>query len=111
MRGKVASLNASVAGSVFLFEAATQRGLPDVEPAAIEAPLEAEGEPAVEVADSAVEASGAPDGEAVEAPSTVEAPSGDAGAASVGDSGEVAAQPDSEDLLPEAPPTVSHEHD
>jgi 23S rRNA (guanosine2251-2'-O)-methyltransferase len=30
MRGKVASLNASVAGSVFLFEAAAQRDLPEV---------------------------------------------------------------------------------
>jgi hypothetical protein len=96
---------------VFLFEAATQRGLPDVEPAAIEAPLEAGAEPAVEVADSAVEASGAPDGDTVEAPITVEAPSDDAGAASVSDGGEVAAQPDSEDLLPESSPTVSHEHD
>ena len=34
MRGKVASLNASVAGSVFLFEAATQRDLPGSMPAA-----------------------------------------------------------------------------
>jgi len=111
MRGKVASLNASVAGSVFLFEAATQRGLPDVEPAAIDTPLQAEGEPAVEVADSSVDASGAPDGEAVEVPSAVEAPSDDASAASVRDGGEAAGQPDSEDLLPGAPPTVSHEHD
>jgi 23S rRNA (guanosine2251-2'-O)-methyltransferase len=31
MRGRVASLNASVAGSVFLFEAAAQRGLPEAE--------------------------------------------------------------------------------
>jgi hypothetical protein len=31
MRGKVASLNASVAGSVFLFEAAAQRDLPESE--------------------------------------------------------------------------------
>ncbi len=31
MRGKVASLNASVAGSVFLFEAAAQRDLPEVQ--------------------------------------------------------------------------------
>jgi 23S rRNA (guanosine2251-2'-O)-methyltransferase len=31
MRGKVASLNASVAGSVFLFEAAAQRDLPEAE--------------------------------------------------------------------------------
>jgi 23S rRNA (guanosine2251-2'-O)-methyltransferase len=34
MRGRIASLNASVAGSVFLFEAATQRGLPERGPAA-----------------------------------------------------------------------------
>ncbi|HTS14370.1 MAG TPA: 23S rRNA (guanosine(2251)-2'-O)-methyltransferase RlmB, partial [Candidatus Sulfotelmatobacter sp.] len=33
MHGKVASLNAAVAGSVLLLEAATQRGLPDVPPA------------------------------------------------------------------------------
>jgi 23S rRNA (guanosine2251-2'-O)-methyltransferase len=32
MRGRVASLNASVAGSVFLFEAAAQRGLPESDP-------------------------------------------------------------------------------
>lgn len=32
MRGHVASLNASVAGSIFLFEAAAQRGLPDAGP-------------------------------------------------------------------------------
>ena len=32
MRGKVASLNASVAGSVFLFEAAAQRDLPEAAP-------------------------------------------------------------------------------
>ena len=31
MRGRVASLNASVAGSVFLFEASAQRGLPEAE--------------------------------------------------------------------------------
>ena len=31
MRGRVASLNASVAGSVFLFEAAAQRGRPESE--------------------------------------------------------------------------------
>ncbi|MGZ6270005.1 MAG: 23S rRNA (guanosine(2251)-2'-O)-methyltransferase RlmB [Candidatus Limnocylindrales bacterium] len=33
MHGKVASLNAAVAGSVLLLEAATQRGLPDAPPA------------------------------------------------------------------------------
>ena len=54
MHGKVASLNAAVAGSVLLLEAATQRGLPDAPPApeldesadepaaaAVEAPTEA----------------------------------------------------------------------
>jgi tRNA(Leu) C34 or U34 (ribose-2'-O)-methylase TrmL len=34
MRGRVASLNASVAGSIFLYEAAAQRGLPEPEAAA-----------------------------------------------------------------------------
>ena len=33
MRGRVGSLNAAVAGSVFLFEAAAQRGLPEAAPA------------------------------------------------------------------------------
>jgi 23S rRNA (guanosine2251-2'-O)-methyltransferase len=49
MRGRVASLNASVAGSIFLYEAATQRGLPESEAAAetgtdalSEAPAESE---------------------------------------------------------------------
>ncbi len=38
MRGRVASLNASVAGSVFLFEASAQRGLPEAERAADQPP-------------------------------------------------------------------------
>ncbi|MFI5255537.1 MAG: 23S rRNA (guanosine(2251)-2'-O)-methyltransferase RlmB [Candidatus Limnocylindrales bacterium] len=48
MHGRVASLNAAVAGSVLLLEAATQRGLPDVAPApastaeAAEEPVEVE---------------------------------------------------------------------
>ncbi len=55
MRGKVASLNASVAGSVFLFEAAAQRDLPEAMPAPAE---DGPGEvPAPEAAEQAATAS------------------------------------------------------
>ncbi len=53
MRGKVASLNASVAGSVFLFEAAAQRDLPEAVDASAEqgdAPAEWPTAPAVAAA-------------------------------------------------------------
>ncbi len=63
MHGKVASLNAAVAGSVLLLEAATQRGLPDAPPAP---------EPD-EPADEAPETANAPETPAVEA-AAVEAP-------------------------------------
>ena len=63
MHGKVASLNAAVAGSVLLLEAATQRGLPDAPPAP---------EPD-EPADEARETANAPETPAVEA-AAVEAP-------------------------------------
>ncbi len=55
MRGKVASLNASVAGSVFLFEAAAQRDLPEAERPADQGT----GEP-VEVPDDAPASAGPP---------------------------------------------------
>lgn len=63
MHGKVASLNAAVAGSVLLLEAATQRGLPDAPPAP-------------EPDETAAEASDAPDvpAEAVAVEAAMEAP-------------------------------------
>jgi 23S rRNA (guanosine2251-2'-O)-methyltransferase len=45
MRGKVASLNASVAGSVFLFEAAAQRDLPEAERSLLDETGEAQASP------------------------------------------------------------------
>lgn len=54
MRGRVASLNASVAGSIFLFEAAAQRGLPDDGPAQ----NEVDAPPAAQGPEAAGEASG-----------------------------------------------------
>ena len=77
MHGKVASLNAAVAGSVLLLEAATQRGLPDAPPAP--EPDETADEPAVVSAEAvAVEiprkAPGKPRArKAAAAPATVEA--------------------------------------
>ena len=47
MRGQVASLNASVAGSIFLYEAAAQRGLPET--MAAPAPARCEGAPAADL--------------------------------------------------------------
>ena len=61
MRGKVASLNAAVAGSVLLFAAAEQRG-----DAAVATPPEASA-PAPEVVEPAPEVTQASDGPAAEA--------------------------------------------
>ncbi len=92
MRGKVASLNASVAGSVFLFEAAAQRGLPEAAPAPGEAgPGEAR---ATEAADQAAAAS-------PPAPEPTAAPAQDRGPALPASPPAPAAEAD--DLLPEAP--------
>lgn len=87
MRGHVASLNASVAGSVFLFEAAMQRALPEAE-RPIEGVERGEGDTA--------EA----DPEASEAKPAAKAP---ARAASMPEGPSTAATTDDDTLLPEAP--------
>ena len=137
MRGHVASLNASVAGSVFLFEAATQRDLPEAELPTDEAgepvapDLGAEAEP-IEPAEAeaaepqptdsadveAVREDGVAEPEAaaptdvpeaeVEAPDAVADPAETPQAESTaGPAPEAAVDP--EDLLPEAPPAPSDE--
>ena len=84
MRGQVASLNASVAGSVFLFEAAAQRDLPEGERSS-----EAEAGAAEAAAPAVHEAGPEPAPEAVEpAPGS-------------------AAEVDADDLLPEVPPPAA----
>ena len=101
MRGKVASLNASVAGSVFLFEAATQRDLPEAEAPATQAPTPvAPDVDALEPSD-ATEAPTSP-------PAEGRAPSTEAAAGVVA---ATAAEPELEtdDLLPEAPPPAADE--
>ncbi len=95
MRGKVASLNASVAGSVFLFEAATQRDLPEaVLPSSGANEPETTGEPRT--------------------PEPGEAPEVAGSSASVEpDTPVAAAEPgiSADDLLPEAPPPPSDASD
>ena len=103
MRGRVASLNASVAGSVFLFEAATQRDLPEAEPVADEAdgPVapdigaepEAAAQPDPTSTPDAGGGQGEPAGEAE--PGTLDVPATE-------EPGQPAVDPD--DLLPEVPP-------
>ena len=56
MRGKIASLNAAVAGSVLLFEAASQRGTPETDRRTLAVELVPEPSTAVETADSAPKA-------------------------------------------------------
>ena len=92
MRGKVASLNASVAGSVFLFEAAAQRDLPEAMPAPAE---DAPGE---------VLAPAAADQAATASPPALEPATGsaeDGGPAALGSP--PASADEADDLLPEAP--------
>lgn len=107
MRGHVASLNASVAGSVFLFEASAQRGLPEVErtadqPAAALAAVDTEAGAAAEPGDedgrSGLEEPGEPLGPPSEADDTAGTAAARGGAEDdgVGDPGDEA-------LLPEAP--------
>jgi 23S rRNA (guanosine2251-2'-O)-methyltransferase len=117
MRGRIASLNASVAGSVFLFEAATQRGLGERAPsvqgdlAAVEGSTEPGLAPpdtsastfgAVEVADLAEDsAHGAADAEPADAePAAAEPPDAEPPDAEPPDA-EPADDPDA--LLPEVP--------
>ncbi|MFV2063754.1 MAG: 23S rRNA (guanosine(2251)-2'-O)-methyltransferase RlmB [Chloroflexota bacterium] len=113
MRGRVASLNASVAGSVFLFEAAAQRGLPEAERAG-EAPEADELKLPDEAPDLAAksdtnEAAGDPEGtnEAAGGPGDTNEAAGGPGGTSEGEA-EVAAEAmddgDEDELLPEAPP-------
>jgi len=109
MRGKVASLNASVAGSVFLFEAAAQRDLPEAPagegPGEATAPAAGVDRPAPDVEPTA------PEAEALAA--GADASQGSAGG-SADDTGAFASdahappaevvEPD--ELLPEAPPPI-----
>jgi 23S rRNA (guanosine2251-2'-O)-methyltransferase len=127
MRGKVASLNASVAGSVFLFEAASQRDLPEARRESQEPGTDAPDADAPDADASAMldaldagaaatpdvldvpDATGTPDvadgpvDPAAEAPAeaAAEAPSGPATSAST--------HPGADDLLPEAPPAPAAE--
>jgi 23S rRNA (guanosine2251-2'-O)-methyltransferase len=104
MRGRVASLNASVAGSVFLFEAATQRELPESEPVADEPDGPSAPDLATEPAASDVEpgsqAPAADTGSGEDEPASEAEP----GAVDVPDN-EAPAEPavDPDDLLPEVP--------
>ncbi len=108
MRGKVASLNASVAGSVFLFEAATQRDLPEAE-----LPAEGAGEPTAPDLAAEPDAAAGPS-DTARAEDSTDAESAEAAEAPAAPA--VAAEPDpipvpetepeigADDLLPEAPP-------
>ncbi len=104
MRGKVASLNASVAGSVFLFEAAAQRDLPEADrPTGADdarvMPL-AEAAPASEPARGSGPAPGpGVEGSAADLPTPTVLPTPGSPQAPAGEL--VSADPD--DLLPEAP--------
>ena len=118
MRGKVASLNASVAGSVFLFEAAAQRDLPEREPVAGE-DAAAEGADVAEAPeDVAPEAGGSEAAEPEAGSPAVETAEPETAALvteaavpetaepdTAAPSGEPAEPaPEADDLLPEAPP-------
>ncbi len=112
MRGKVASLNASVAGSVFLFEAAAQRDLPEAERPEGSKPR-AEAEPPAEASherppftDETIAADGAAPAADVMADDMAEVGPGVEGSS---DQASPAAAPESQadDLLPEAPPPSS----
>ena len=107
MRGKVASLNASVAGSVFLFEAAAQRELPEAvrkpetaaapepDPPQVPADTTPDAPPAVEAEGPSVEAiDGVPDASDATAPES-----------------STASVSEADDLLPEAPPTPAGDRD
>ena len=98
MRGKVASLNASVAGSVFLFEAATQRDLPEAEP-----PADGTGETGVP--DPVATAGPAEPVMDTSAPATAEPAELEPGAAP--QARPAGSEPD--DLLPEVPPPPAEE--
>jgi 23S rRNA (guanosine2251-2'-O)-methyltransferase len=104
MRGRVASLNASVAGSVFLFEAATQRDLPEASLS-----LERAGEPSAP--ELRVEPGSGSEGEPANADEV--ATPGDDSEAGTTPEPTAAAEPEhvieADDLLPEAPPPPTEE--
>jgi 23S rRNA (guanosine2251-2'-O)-methyltransferase len=108
MRGKVASLNASVAGSVFLFEAAAQRDLPEAVPA-----------PGAGEQGAAGASAASPASEAVPAPSRADLASAPAQAPAAAAEAPAAAEPEAtpapaiepDDLLPEAPPAPDGERE
>jgi predicted rRNA methylase len=104
MRGKVASLNASVAGSVFLFEAATQRDLPEAELSGDEAGEAVAAEPVTDPEPTDIRAA-----ERADAPEPAEVDV--ARTAEVGPEADAPAGPDidPDDLLPEAPSVESDE--
>jgi hypothetical protein len=104
MRGRVESLNASVAGSILLFEAAAQRGLPEAEH-----PPAGEDDVADATADALADAD--PD-TADEAPSPdvadeAPAPAPVSSAPSEPEEEAVVADATDEALLPEGPPPSS----
>jgi 23S rRNA (guanosine2251-2'-O)-methyltransferase len=102
MRGKVASLNASVAGSVFLFEAAAQRDLPQAVPASGERERDVADVPGAAPGDEAHASADDPTPDEPAAEGVPTAPRPDA---------EAPAPPpaDPDDLLPEAPPPPGSE--
>jgi 23S rRNA (guanosine2251-2'-O)-methyltransferase len=119
MRGKVASLNASVAGSIFLFEAAAQRDLPEAERAA-----ETETGTAAAIDGQEIP----PGGDPPATPAVAEAapPDGPAEVATPDERADVAgavpegpdvagldenleSRADADDLLPESPPAATDE--
>jgi 23S rRNA (guanosine2251-2'-O)-methyltransferase len=113
MRGKVASLNASVAGSVFLFEAAAQRDIPEADrrPQDLAADELAAGEPAALDEPTAREPAGTAERSGLERASGMPGASGRQGVTGEGPEGPsrregtpALAEPGADDLLPEAPP-------
>lgn len=110
MRGKVASLNASVAGSVFLFEAAAQRDLPEPQ-------RDQESETGEQAATGEGQATGSERGpdtpQDVGSPDSPQPADMDAPEAGPLDEAGSATPPgvsvDPGDLLPEAPPAASEE--
>jgi hypothetical protein len=107
MRGKVASLNASVAGSVFLFEAAAQRDLPEAVDTHTGEPESADDEPTLAV-EVAAEPADAPAAEPADAPTAEPTAPVAAAPEPASPSSERAtpapATPEDDDLLPEVAP-------
>ena len=108
MHGRIESLNAAVAGSILLYEAAAQRRLPDPGPGRAEAHVDAApGATAPErgaapTADAAPEPAAAPEPVAAPEPSTAAAPEPDAGHAPA-ESPDLASGSPASDARPDAP--------